>query len=180
MKNIKNSTEPSSITDTQPRHEMHNRWPRAESVQDFIDNLAAVQSRIDAACLRAGRSTSDVRLLPVSKTMDEKHIRLSGEVHGQAFGGLLRPERFTHHPEQYKAIQLKSRERISDAFKTIEAKLGKNFAVGKSLTVVDPYLLVFFNWGKGLNFNMEGNYPHYSAFSQSIADHPSVIKAMHR
>ncbi|MGK3122869.1 YggS family pyridoxal phosphate-dependent enzyme [Candidatus Pantoea formicae] len=77
MKNIENSTEPSAITDTQPRHEMHNRWPRAESVQDFIDNLAAVQSRIDAACLRAGRSTSDVRLLPVSKTMDEKHIRLA-------------------------------------------------------------------------------------------------------
>ncbi|KJV48864.1 hypothetical protein VH86_08685 [Pantoea sp. BL1] len=52
MKNIENSTEPSAITDTQPRHEMHNRWPRAESVQDFIDNMAAVQSRIDAACLQ--------------------------------------------------------------------------------------------------------------------------------
>ncbi|MDR8290092.1 YggS family pyridoxal phosphate-dependent enzyme, partial [Acinetobacter baumannii] len=56
---------------------MHNRWPRAESVQDFINNLAAVQIRIDAACQRAGRDTSDVRLLPVSKTMDEHHIRLA-------------------------------------------------------------------------------------------------------
>lgn len=56
---------------------MHNQWPRAESVQDFINNLAAVQSRIEAACLRAGRNATEVRLLPVSKTMDEYHIRLA-------------------------------------------------------------------------------------------------------
>lgn len=62
---------------TQPRHDMHNRWPRAESEQDFRDNLAAVQSRIDSACLRVGRSPAEVRLLPVSKTMDEAHIRLA-------------------------------------------------------------------------------------------------------
>jgi hypothetical protein len=74
---MKNTDTHSSNPDTQPRHEMHNRWPRAESVQDFIDNLAAVQSRINAACERAGRTTSDVRLLPVSKTMDENHIRLA-------------------------------------------------------------------------------------------------------
>lgn len=77
MKNTEMSAENLSVLDTQPRHNMHNRWPRAESVQDFTDNLAAVQARIEAACLRAGRQTSDVRLLPVSKTMDEQHIRLA-------------------------------------------------------------------------------------------------------
>ncbi|ABP62817.1 YggS family pyridoxal phosphate-dependent enzyme [Enterobacter sp. 638] len=77
MKNTENSTKLLTLRDTQPRCEMHNRWPRAESVQDFIDNLAAVQSRIDAACQRSGRNVSDVRLLPVSKTMDEKHIRMA-------------------------------------------------------------------------------------------------------
>ncbi len=34
----------------------------------IAENLAAVQSRIEAACARAGRSASEVRLLPVSKT----------------------------------------------------------------------------------------------------------------
>lgn len=77
MKNIETSAEQPPAHDTQPRHDMHNRWPRAESVQDFINNLAAVQTRIDAACKRAGRDTSEVRLLPVSKTMDEHHIRLA-------------------------------------------------------------------------------------------------------
>lgn len=74
---MKNTEIKTSNPDTQPRHDMHNRWPRAESVQDFIDNLAAVQSRIDAACLRAGRDLSEVRLLPVSKTIDENHIRMA-------------------------------------------------------------------------------------------------------
>ncbi len=73
MKNTENALH----AETQPRHEMHNCWPRAESVQDFIANLAAVQARIAAACQRAGRDVADVRLLPVSKTMDEQHIRLA-------------------------------------------------------------------------------------------------------
>lgn len=65
--------------DTQPRHDMHNRWPRAESVDDFRHNLEAVRQRIHEACHRSGRRVSDVRLLPVSKTMDEAHIRLACE-----------------------------------------------------------------------------------------------------
>ena len=67
---------PSSST-TQPQHDMHNRWPRAQSVEDFRENLQAVQRRIHEACQRSHRDPSTVRLLPVSKTMDEAHIRLA-------------------------------------------------------------------------------------------------------
>ncbi len=59
------------------RHDMHGQWPRAESVQDFRDNLLAVRKRIGEACERSGRDPTGVRLLPVSKTMDEQHIRLA-------------------------------------------------------------------------------------------------------
>lgn len=103
---------------------------------------------------------------------------LSGEVHGQAFGGLFRPQRFTADSSQYESIQCKARERVTDAFKTIESKLGSRFAVGERLTVVDPYLLVFFNWGHEVGFNMKEAYPAYSDFSQAIAAHPSVRKAL--
>ncbi len=63
--------------DTPTHHDQHGRYPRAASVEDFRDNLAAIQARIDAACTRAGRDRADVRLLPVSKTIDEAHIRLA-------------------------------------------------------------------------------------------------------
>src|SRR5690606_13082489 len=38
-------------------------------------NLEAIRARIAAACRRAGRDPSGVRLLPVSKTVDEARLR---------------------------------------------------------------------------------------------------------
>ncbi|MGO0791388.1 YggS family pyridoxal phosphate-dependent enzyme [Herbaspirillum seropedicae] len=59
------------------RHDMHGRWPAAASLDEFRANLAAVHRRIAAACERAGRPASSVRLLPVSKTKPESSIRLA-------------------------------------------------------------------------------------------------------
>ncbi|MCC6416563.1 MAG: YggS family pyridoxal phosphate-dependent enzyme [Opitutaceae bacterium] len=64
-----------SPTGTQPRHERHGLYPKAESSADFQRHLAAVHARIAAACGRAGRDPATVRLLPVSKTMDEASLR---------------------------------------------------------------------------------------------------------
>ncbi|WYX09241.1 YggS family pyridoxal phosphate-dependent enzyme [Achromobacter xylosoxidans] len=62
---------------TQTRHDQHGRYPQALSVEDFRHNLAAIHARMDAACRRVGRDPAGVRLLPVSKTMDESRIRLA-------------------------------------------------------------------------------------------------------
>lgn len=58
-------------------HDLHGAYPAALSVDDFRHNLAHVRSRIENACHRVGRSAATVRLLPVSKTFDESHIRLA-------------------------------------------------------------------------------------------------------
>lgn len=50
---------------------------RASSVEDFRHNLASVNARIAAACASVGREASSVRLLPVSKTVDEARLRLA-------------------------------------------------------------------------------------------------------
>lgn len=49
------------------------------TVEDIRSNLTKVYSRIVAACQRVDRDPSSVTLLPVSKTADEVHIRLSYE-----------------------------------------------------------------------------------------------------
>ncbi len=64
-------------SDTPTRHAHHGRYAQAATVEDFRHNLDAVQSRIAAACRRAGREASEVRLLPVSKTVAEDRIRLA-------------------------------------------------------------------------------------------------------
>ena len=62
---------------TPTMHERHGRWPQAVSVDDFRRNLAAVHARMAAACQRVGRDPAGVRLLPVSKTVDEARLRLA-------------------------------------------------------------------------------------------------------
>ncbi|MBO9662748.1 YggS family pyridoxal phosphate-dependent enzyme [Dokdonella sp.] len=66
-----------SAPGTRTLHDRHGRWARAETVEDFRRNLADVQRRIEEASVRAGRDPREVRLLPVSKTVDEARIRLS-------------------------------------------------------------------------------------------------------
>lgn len=58
-------------------HDRHGLYPQAASVEDFQDNLAAVQARIAAACQRVGRDPAGVRLLPVSKTKPEACLRMA-------------------------------------------------------------------------------------------------------
>ncbi|WAL40558.1 YggS family pyridoxal phosphate-dependent enzyme [Brevibacterium sp. BRM-1] len=53
------------------------RYPTAESTEDFARNLARVRARMDAAAARAGRKGDRVRLLPVSKTVPAERIRLA-------------------------------------------------------------------------------------------------------
>jgi len=52
-------------------------WPQATTVDDLRHNLALVHARIVRACLRVGRDPASVRLLPVSKTVDEARLRLA-------------------------------------------------------------------------------------------------------
>lgn len=63
-----------------------SRFPRALTLGDLTRNLAAVRTRITAAATRGGRSTEDVRLLPVSKTVTEQRIRLAVQAGCDQFG----------------------------------------------------------------------------------------------
>ena len=49
-------------------------------------NLAAIRARIDAACHAAGRDPATVRLLPVSKTVDQTRLRQAYAIGMREFG----------------------------------------------------------------------------------------------
>ena len=49
-------------------------------------NLAAIRARIDAACHAAGRDPATVRLLPVSKTVDQARLRQAYAIGMREFG----------------------------------------------------------------------------------------------
>ncbi len=64
------------MSDT-PQRSDGTGYPTATTVEDFVRNLEGVRARIDAAAQRAGRDPSQVRLLPVSKTVPEERLRLA-------------------------------------------------------------------------------------------------------
>ena len=61
-------------------------YPAGRTLSELEHNLAAIQQRIDTACRRASRDPSEVRLLPVSKTVDEARLRLAYRAGCREFG----------------------------------------------------------------------------------------------
>ncbi|MBM3116808.1 YggS family pyridoxal phosphate-dependent enzyme [Jeongeupia naejangsanensis] len=61
-------------------------YPQAQTQAEITANLASVRERIAAACARAGRLPDSVRLLPVSKTVDQSRIRMAYAAGCRVFG----------------------------------------------------------------------------------------------
>lgn len=61
-------------------------YPAAHTSLAIQQNLRAVRQHITLACSRAGRDPAAVRLLPVSKTIDENRIRLAYAAGCREFG----------------------------------------------------------------------------------------------
>ncbi len=103
---------------------------------------------------------------------------LSGTLHGQGFGGLWRPQRFSDDPRAFDGIKVKARTTISECFKVIESRLTGPYSTGDSLTAVDPFLLVFYRWGNGIGIRMSNACPNYTTFAQRLVRRDSVAAAL--
>ena len=106
---------------------------------------------------------------------------LSGTLHGQGFGGLFRPQRFSDDPTTYASIKAKARKTVEECFAKIEADLSGSsaYAVGDGFTVVDPYLYVFYRWGAAeLRMKMEESYPRYTAVMVELTKRPAFRAAV--
>jgi glutathione S-transferase len=106
---------------------------------------------------------------------------LGGVVHGQAFGGLLRPERLVDDPNLTDAVREKAKKNLEQAFVFIESKFrsaGTAFAVGNEFTAVDAYLFVLCRWARMFMRNWDIEFPLLSAFAGKMSERDSVVKAL--
>lgn len=103
---------------------------------------------------------------------------LSGTLHGQGFGALWRPERFSDDPNVLESISAKGRRTISDCFDAIEGKLSGPYSTGDAFTAADPYLLVFYRWANGIGFDLPATHPNYASFARTLVQRASVAAAM--
>lgn len=61
-------------------------YQRATTIEELSANFADITNRIEGACQRANRSVDSVRLLPVTKTVDDKMLRMAFELGFHYFG----------------------------------------------------------------------------------------------
>ena len=77
--------------------------------------------------------------------------------HHVAYAHVRRAERYTNDESAYPGIQAKGAETCGDMFTMTEVKLSNGgWALGEAYSVADPYLLLFWTWGRGpaLRFDM--------------------------
>lgn len=97
--------------------------------------------------------------------------------HHVAYAHVRRPERYSADEEAFDAIRAKAAETCGDLFTLTEVKLSNGgWAVGDRYSVVDPYLLLFWTWGRGpaLGFDMAERFPHWTAHARAMAQRPAV------
>ena len=61
-------------------------YHKAETIEELSANFADIENRIQQACQRVNRHIDSVRLLPVTKTVDEKVMRMAVELGHHYFG----------------------------------------------------------------------------------------------
>lgn len=105
---------------------------------------------------------------------------LSGTIHGLGFGALWRPERFIGDSTIHPMLMQHALVIIRQGYSLIEAKFasdGRVFAVGDSLTIVDPFLFALYSWGERISLGMKLEYPHFAAWADRISKRDSFIEA---
>ncbi|THF49220.1 glutathione S-transferase family protein [Allorhizobium terrae] len=107
---------------------------------------------------------------------------LASTVH-VAFAHISRAERYATSPEAQADVKRKGAESCRPLWQEIEAKLqGREWAMGERYSVLDPYLQVFWNWGKGerLGYDMEADFPVWTAHARRLCSRPAVSRVYAR
>ncbi len=107
---------------------------------------------------------------------------LSSNVHAMSFGQIWRAQRYSDDEEALDAIRAKGRSSLLEQYAYIDLVLGdgRDWAIPEGYTVVDPYLLVFFQWGQRIGVDMRGHYPSYARCIDRILERPAVQRVLER
>lgn len=100
-----------------------------------------------------------------------------------AYAHVRRPERYADDAGAKEAVIAKGRETCRELWSAVDRRLGSGpWAVGERYSVADPYLLVFWTWGRGptLGFDMARDCPNWTAHARRMGERPAVRKAFER
>jgi glutathione S-transferase len=97
--------------------------------------------------------------------------------HHPTYAHIRRPERYTAEESAFPEIQAKGLDTFGDLCTMTEVRLSNGgWAVGGRYSVVDPYLLLFWTWGRGpaCRFDMAARFPAWTEHARAMAARPAV------
>ncbi len=102
-----------------------------------------------------------------------------------AYAHVRRPERYGSSEDARAEIVAKGRETCRQVWGEVEAKLassGAPWAAGERFSVADPYVFLFWTWGRGpaLGFDMPAAFPAWTAHARRMGERPAVQRALVR
>ena len=104
---------------------------------------------------------------------------LSSTIH-VAFGHVRRAARYASDPRAVEDVAATARKTCQELWRAVDQKVGEGpWALGERYSVADPYLMVYWHWGRGpvLNFDVAHDLPHWTAHARRLAGRPAVQKA---
>lgn len=124
----------------------------------------------------------EVGLAPASGTLARTRCHewlLLGATHPHpAFARLMRAERFADDPVAVEAVRARGRADFWEALQHLDGRLAdRRWALGDAYSVCDPYLMVFYLWGRFVGLPV-GELAAYSAHFARVAARPAVQRAI--
>ncbi len=104
---------------------------------------------------------------------------LSSTVHAAA-GFVRRAARYASDPRAVEDVADTGRKTCRAVWKTVESRIGQGpWAIGDRYSVADPYLLVYWMWGRSplLGYDMAHDFPQWTAHARRLAARPAVRRA---
>jgi glutathione S-transferase len=107
---------------------------------------------------------------------------ISSTIH-PAYAHIRRAERYATDEAAIEDVKAKGHETCADLWTMIEVGLSRGgWALGERYSVADPYLLVFWHWGRGqvLGYDMARQFPSWTDHARRMAERPAVQRAFAR
>ncbi len=156
------------------------RVPALSGVPGTIGGSGDLLTEANAIMIYLARTNPAAGLIPAEPAREARMIEwmnyLSSGVHSSIYASIRRTERFVEDPALFAPIQTKGRKALRDAFDYIEGLLGdgRDWAVPGSYTLADIYLLVFYKFGYGADFDMKSEFPAWRSHTEKVIARPAV------
>jgi glutathione S-transferase len=160
------------------------RVPALSGVPGRIGGTDDLLTELHAILVYLARTHPAARLLPGDPAGDARAMEwmnwLASNVHAMSYGQIWRANRFVVEERDFAAVQAKGRQNLREQHAYIESLLadGRDWAVPGGYSVVDPYLLVLYQWGGRVGLDMHASYPAWTALMRRVVARPAVARVL--